>query len=280
MRRLSKVEIAKMTDLYRNGQSINKISNSFSIDRSTIRYWLSKYSLLRPKTKLKLDASYFENLNNKNKCYWIGFLLADGTIGYRYLDTKNGKVRRPKRVNLTLQSKDESHLKLFKDEINFDGSIKQLTRFDKRYGKTRHHSSLTIVSVPFCNCLLAKGWDEFKKDGDISILERIPSHLLLFTMRGLFDGDGGSIVDKRNQIMVYFTNKHLSVVRFFQNWLTQKCGLNKTNIFQNSKSKLCRLQYRGNTQGTSILTYLYSGGGPMLRRKDARLVLDVDFSDI
>lgn len=49
----------------------------------------------------KINENYFENIDNKNKAYWLGFIAADGNVYGN-------------KLSIELNSKDEGHLKIFR----------------------------------------------------------------------------------------------------------------------------------------------------------------------
>lgn len=54
----------------------------------------------------------FENIDNEEKAYWLGFLYADGSVGSTDY-----------RVELGLAEKDLEHIKKFKNFIGLDNKI-------------------------------------------------------------------------------------------------------------------------------------------------------------
>ncbi|MBC8427393.1 MAG: hypothetical protein H8D97_00730 [Proteobacteria bacterium] len=53
------------------------------------------------------NEEYFNNIDTKEKAYWLGFIYADGSVSQ-----ENSK---DKRLEIGLSSKDEKHLQKFAD---------------------------------------------------------------------------------------------------------------------------------------------------------------------
>ena len=128
--------------------------------------------------KNTINVNYFKELNAPEKCYWLGFITADGSIT-------------PKRnkVSFMLKSTDIDILYKFKKAINTTNKIAVYDRYDKRTNKIYHLSSLQVCSAPFTQNLCTTGIDYDKsKHFDFS---KIPLEYMDDFVRGLIDGDGG-----------------------------------------------------------------------------------------
>lgn len=74
----------KVILLYKNGYSQDKIGEKLKISRKTIRDILRNNNIhIRDNSEYRiyeLNEDYFENVNNQNKAYVLGFLYADGNV--------------------------------------------------------------------------------------------------------------------------------------------------------------------------------------------------------
>ena len=92
---------------YHNGQTITEIARNYNISAPTVWYWLKKRGIkIRGKRKYKIIESYFDEIDTKEKAYFLGLLYADG---YNYTAGKN------KHFSLSLVDTDV--LILFKKQL-------------------------------------------------------------------------------------------------------------------------------------------------------------------
>ena len=86
--------------LYQNGNSLVDICNIFNISApDTIRRVLKRNNIpvIGFRSKYPVNEDYFEDINTKEKAYWLGVLYADGAIN------KNNSVNCPS-CNLIIKS--------------------------------------------------------------------------------------------------------------------------------------------------------------------------------
>jgi hypothetical protein len=251
--------------LWNTGLSTSKIASKMNVSRGLIGLYLKSAGinmLSRRYSDYTMNETFFEVIDTPIKAYWLGFLMADGSVG------KNHRY-----VTSELQFRDMNHLELLRQDIEFTGPVSIYQHFDKRTKKTYKSARIMLCSHKLVGSLIAKGWYEFKKQGDLRIFKYIPSHLINHLMRGLFDGDGsiGHIHAHRNhenyQFQIQFVDMHKSVVTWYQDQLIKRVGLRQTKIKQSTKKKAYTFHYGGNLQVERILDFLYRGDGPHMNRK-------------
>lgn len=160
---LSANEIAKTYGCY--DTTILKILKDNGVDTSRKRknHNFKKYNV---------NEHFFETIDNEEKSYWLGFLLADGHI------TNDGKIM------LTLQSSDLNHIYKFRESIASNHPIKKVN------GQDAH--SIVIGSSIMASDIRNKGISN-RKSWEYDIIEiasYIPNNLINHFVRGYFDGDG------------------------------------------------------------------------------------------
>lgn len=114
----------------------------------------------------------FENIDNEEKAYWLGFLYADGSVGSTDY-----------RVELGLAEKDLEHIKKFKNFIGLDNKISYRPK-----SKSYRYSFKDKI---FKEILIKQGC--FPKKSLILKFpteEQVPKKLIRHFLRGYFDGDG------------------------------------------------------------------------------------------
>lgn len=94
----------KIISLYKANISAYKIAKELGVDVGTIYSRLKKLDVYTGKRyrKYLINNNYFENINNQNKAYWVGFLMADGY--------NSGKF-----IRIDIQ--DKGHLDILRNEI-------------------------------------------------------------------------------------------------------------------------------------------------------------------
>lgn len=184
-------------------------------------------------SRQKKGANFFDEIDNEEKAYWLGFIWADGNIRQDY-----------HALRINLAEIDSSHLEklihIFKTEVKFNSSIKNQKVLKGAY--------IAVNNVHLCKTLAEKGIVPNKTEHDSAdIFDYIPQNLLKHFVRGFFDGDGtnnSSVVafvggekflSKLQDIIIKESNVHTdgslyddgSVYRLRWN------GINVTNIIRN-----------------------------------------------
>lgn len=163
--------------LYQNGNSLVDICNIFNISApDTIRRVLKRNNIpvIGFRSKYPVNEDYFEDINTKEKAYWLGVLYADGAIN------KNNSVR--------LGMKDKDHIEKFKKAI---GAINHKigVTIDKRFTHESECYYISIKSKKMHDDLIKQGCTE-KKSLTIDKIPNIKKEFISHFIRGYFDGDG------------------------------------------------------------------------------------------
>lgn len=158
---------------YQQGESCQKIADSYNVTFHTISNILEKYDIKRNNRyhNLTLNENYFETIDSYDKAYFLGFLLTDGSVS----DKENA-------IRLSLSSKDEEILNVFKDKTG-NGNIISI-REDERHSERIFH-------------LRSKKWKEdlakytvVPKKTFICEMPELQSNMMPHLIRGMIDGDG------------------------------------------------------------------------------------------
>lgn len=179
---------------YLEGDSLMKIANK--LGRKSYGFLTKLFNKkgipIRNKTqlnirkgKLALDIDYFKSINTPEKAYWLGVLIADGSL-LKY----GGKC--------TLAVKDKELIQNFKNAIKSEHKLSEYDVYDKRTDKTYKRFSIQVTSKQFCQNLFNLGITPGK--GTNCKLPCLPDELLSHCIRGIFDGDGCICFDKLNKI--------------------------------------------------------------------------------
>lgn len=205
--------------------------------------------------KDSFDDSYFEIIDNEEKAYWLGFILADGSIKK---DTNS--------LRIGLSIRDYDHLHRFKKSIK---SATHIREYDASLnGKKYPSCSFTITSKKLINDLNKLNIFANKSKKEKPYLG-IPDNLIKHYIRGFFDGDGWiSIYDRSKE------NKNQRCEIGFgsskEMLLYIKEELNKNNIILNKItpfSSIFKITTSNQNEILKFIKYIYKDCSLYLPRK-------------
>lgn len=183
----------KVIKLYRENKSINQIAKELKLSWETVKKDLIEKGINPVKTRnqFQLDNgvndTLFEEINDNDSSYWLGFLYADGSIR---------KDRNE--ISLELQEKDIKSIQDFHSYCNNKNSIRKhiIKRNNKEY--VNYVSSFSNQNVK--QNLIKLGCMPKKS---LTLLcpteDQVPQQFFYDFIRGYIDGDG---------YIQYDTNKH------------------------------------------------------------------------
>jgi hypothetical protein len=250
------VKDVKSEEIYKSYKELGSLKNTakkYGCSLSGIHKYLSSknYKLNKKgaEAKYTFDNDFFK-YNSEKSLYWAGFLAADGSL----IKKENSYL-----LQLDLANKDLNHLIKFKNDINFNGTIYNITR-----GKTKSN----CIKIYLQNNTI-KDLKKFNiyenKTLNYIFPEWLKNHKLSHHfMRGYFDGDGCIHITKKKQLSfsIIGTYKFLKMYKLI---LEKELFINYNKI---SKHKsIYQLSYGGNKQVPKIMNYLYKDANIYLARK-------------
>ncbi|MEJ2250058.1 MAG: LAGLIDADG family homing endonuclease [Candidatus Lokiarchaeota archaeon] len=122
-----------------------------------------------------LDEFYFDNIDTKDKAYWLGFLLADGWISVSHND---GKLDR---IGFALQKSDIDSLYAFCDALGLDKD--KITPKEDLY-------QIRFGCQPMIERLLEIGFMDFKHGEAFPFASTLSEPFYKALILGFYDGDG------------------------------------------------------------------------------------------
>ena len=127
-----------------------------------------------------INELYFQEIDNKEKAYWFGFIFADG-----YLDRVSKNVLR---LGIEIHQKDEILINRFCKTLGIDFKYKSY-RERIRLGKILKTVSIRFVNKPIINDLIKHGLKRNK--AKIIFFPNLKTkEIKLAFLLGFFDGDG------------------------------------------------------------------------------------------
>lgn len=179
---------------YIEGTSLTELYNKYKVPISSIHYIIKKAKVNRPRENTTVKHDYFDFIDNEEKAYWIGFLLADGNVY-----TKNYKNT----ISLGLKGTDKEHVQKFITCLNIKNKLYET------YMKQGYSIGNKKVQIAFSSNQIVVALEEFgiipkKSSFDIKykIQEIIPEMLQRHFWRGVIDGDGYITISNRPQFSI------------------------------------------------------------------------------
>ena len=150
-----------------------------SVTRYAERYGLYERKFSRSKTN-EVDETYFEKIDNANKAYWLGFIMADGNIYHR----KDSDVVQ---FEIKIQQSDKELLEKFALDIGFP--VEKISIGERvRKGNITKYSSIRSYNKNFCEGLIKHGIVDQKTGKEF--FPKMPIEFQRDFVRGFWDGDG------------------------------------------------------------------------------------------
>lgn len=231
----------------KSNNTIVDIAKKHGVSRNTIYTLLKKYGI--DHQKLKFNHDFFENIDNEEKAYWLGFIMADGCVSL---------TQQPK-VTIKLHKKDREHLEKWHRAIG--SCIKIHTLLDTV--SSTHYSKKMCEDLIRLGCIPRKSlklkFPEIEKD------------LVWHLIRGYFDGDGCiSFHNKQENIW----QKRITLIgtKHFLDFIQKLFG---TQNKLGTRGKAYCLSICGNKKVDKILKQMYNNCNVWLDRKKEKAIAEL-----
>jgi hypothetical protein len=232
--------------------SIHKVAKYFKTSITPIKRILKENGINLTNRRFNVNKEYFNEINSEEKAYWLGFLFADGYIRER----KSGNS-----LELKLSQKDESHLILFKENINSNHKIVYATnkvKYKNGFSESKM-CHLAIYSNEIVNSIKKQGIHS-RKTFTISkpiIKDELMSHFI----RGYVDGDGSFSFNPKKYIN---KTQIVSASIEFTKFIIDELYKNKIKIQLYNNIKL---QIQNKVDNLNFYNYIYKNATIYLDRK-------------
>lgn len=239
-------------ELFTQGMSLRQIEKETGIPRKRLSQLLKEAGLevkARSKgttgiRKYTLNEDAFEFIDTEHKAYWLGFLYADGYVGFSKLE-------------VALKGSDKDHLQLLLDFLGTDSPITD------REINGSPTSRINVCSTKLVKDLEKQGCTQAKSM--TLTFPKLNDSLVHHFMRGYFDGDGSCYRRKDGQLVwsLIGTEEFLGE---YQRRLIQ-LGLNQTQMRHGNCGQALEIRYSGNNSISKIQDFLYQDATVFLKRK-------------
>ena len=252
-------EQLEIIELYKSGLSQQQICDKYNgcFARRSIGNILKHYHIEarnRNYNKDYFNENYFEIIDNQNKAYFIGLLLADGNISERYGSEPT--------IGIELNNRDKYIIERFKEELKSKNKVSDTAK---------NCISFRITSQKMANDLSQYYIipnKTFKTQLPI-LEEKYMSHLI----RGIFDGDGwvSGYLSKSGKTPFGFCGTELLVTQI-RDYLSDKINIHKAKIGL-YEGKVPQIIYNSINDIKTFYNYLYQDAELYLTRKKDKFII-------
>jgi DNA-binding transcriptional regulator WhiA len=245
------MDVEKIINLYLEGMSAYKISESENVRIGKIYYHLSKRGVTRSNKENSrryfVNHNYFSKIETEQQAYWLGYMFADG-----YVSSSNGK-----KIGVT--SKDIEHMTKFRDDLESTYPVNVYEAHtaygDSLYGRLLISSDKMYDDLVFLGCVEHKS--------KILLPPQIDKELERHFLRGLYDGDGSikkHKLSKSGYLLSLVSTKEII------DWTYERIG----GSIRHDKNK--NIWYLDTSITPERLDYLYDDATRCLQRKFSRVL--------
>ena len=276
MKKIFKISNEQIKEMYLTGSSLNDIAKiaqdtkglmalrrrlhdlgvDTNVSQSKYRYKLSKAC-----HKYKLDEHVFDEIDNEETAYWLGFMMADGY-------NQQNKCA----ISLRLQEEDKEILIKFQQFLKTDAPIYTLIRTTNVSNIERKYCGITVCSPYLSEKLAALGCVQNKT----YVLEypNVPEELTNHFIRGYFDGDGCLSITKRvdrksptSKVYQFSITGREEFLQVLQDKLVVATHVTDKPLKTTSSNFAKAVRYNGFNVVFKLMNYLYKDATVYLQRK-------------
>lgn len=195
---------------------------------------------------IEYDRHIFDNIDNEEKAYWLGFIVADG-----YLNIDRRMLR------IKLGNKDKQHLIKFIKFINgnetmLKSEIHSITKNENYY--------VSLYSKEITEALQKLGIEQ-AKSGKEKVCNIKPQYYKDF-IRGLWDGDG---FIRENLSGIGLVGSY-EILNFVQQFFKEQLDIEPLKIREHCN--IYKIEYRSKKKSIPLIThFLYDNSKIYLDRK-------------
>lgn len=245
-----RIKSKEIIDDYLSGKGCTVLSKKYGCSETTILKILSENNIdTIYSRKYTFNEEFFDKIDTEEKAYFLGFFFADGNNNTTQL-----------RLSIT----DKDVVEKFKTAVNYDGPIKEVAPRKKGW-KTQYLISLCSTKIcdgaRRCGCIENKTFFTRLPKNNI-----LPFDLIRHFLRGLLDGDGSIIKNKKNKYWISYVGPE-DFMSDISRFLDINLDIQATICLPSKKTtnSIRHLIFGGNIQVKYYLDWLY---------KDAKVYMD------
>ena len=200
--------------------SVRAIAKQFDRSETSIRTVLKHNNVKIRSGRLGRNSSYFENIDTRDKAYWLGIMYSDGCVYQR----PDGSYA------VTLEMIDKEHVEKFRDALNAEHKVS--TVHHKHFNNAQLSYVLCIYDNKMAADLIALGCVP-KKSLNLSALPNIPREFMYDFIRGFVDGDGCICYNQSSDSYVF---KLTGASPLFLKEIMKMLGMDRLSLNQCTKT--------------------------------------------
>lgn len=236
----------------------SNVAEHFKICIPTVLKILNKYNIQRYKKaevfNPELQQDYFSEIDNQNKAYFLGLIIADGNV------FKPQDGNRQSSISITLQDEDVYILEKFKAELKTNTQISS---------DGRGSSTIAIRSDKIAKDL--ERYYIYERKSFNTKLPELNDDMMRHLIRGIMDGDGciqSYQTDVRNRYKhsIGFCGTELLMTQI-RDYLVSNLNISCPTVYTYKNRKLSMVTWGSIHDMYIILEYLYKDAETYLLRK-------------
>ena len=218
---------------------IYKVAMLYGVSDATMRTYLKNNNVVLKGHKVGKNSfnNYFETIDTADKAYFLGLIVADGSI----IDYGKNKGYEKKVLALELTESDEYIIKRFMQYSNIDTKI---------YCNDSTRSIKVNSSKLYDDLVNLKVYPNKSRIG--TSFPDIPEELYSHFIRGYFDGDG--IANKHGYIGFCGS---LDLLTSIKDYLINELHINDVKITYNKSNGIYYVQWSAKENCKTLFDYLY-----------------------
>lgn len=263
--------LAKLKEEYLAGATIQQLAEKYpDKGKGGINFHLRKMGITRRNGKqVHCNEHYFDIIDTPSKAYFLGLLMADGSVhNYR-------KGQKSYTIRIELKIEDKYIIEEFAKAIKSNLQVKEYQEKGikhcyngKEYISDKHNAYFATSSYPMGQALCSWGCDENKSR--YCVVPNIDKSLMRYFLLGFYDGDGIACATDKTQYMGFVGNRFMleSIVKTVE----QEIGVPAPTIHYNRFSHIYFVQYYHIEHQEQIFHYFYDNIDiPHLKRKHIKM---------
>jgi intein-encoded DNA endonuclease-like protein len=172
-------QIKYIIDQYLYGKMpITAIAKQFGRSDTSIKKILNQNNIKTRSGRLYRNSNYFENIDSRDKAYWLGLMYSDGCVCKRTNDS----------YSVSLEMIDKEHIEKFRDALNAINH-KISTVHHKHFDNAKLSYAIYIYDKKMAKDLIKLGCVP-RKSVCLSSIPNVPQEFIYDFIRGFVDGDG------------------------------------------------------------------------------------------
>lgn len=245
-----------LVSAYLGGATLDEAAAPYGLSNKATRNALKKHGLKARKNDgwnrvYDLDESFFESIDSEEKAYWLGFIVADGSV-YKPIY----------KMTVGLSSRDKGHVEKLRQALRYGCDVK--IRMTSSGNSNRHEiAMLEVSSKKMTADLEALGVTQNKTF--TATPWKGPPELMRHFWRGVFDGDGciHRLKGKANTWQVFVVGTK-EICEGFASFAEEVTGTRPTI---SPHGKIFRARFSGFSSPQSVIRSMYEGASVSLDRK-------------